>query len=50
MGKGDKRRPTLISRKEEDLRWALFLGHIDRKTFDQKLKTIRGSKSTPETS
>lgn len=35
MSKGSKRRPTLISRKEHDLRWALFTGGITSEEFDK---------------
>jgi hypothetical protein len=40
-GKGDKRRPTFVSREEEDLRWKLFQGtatEADRKKLDELIK------------
>lgn len=40
MGKGSGRRPTLISREEEELRWALAYGGITRQEFDRKMKSI----------
>jgi len=41
MGKGSKRRPTLINRDEEHLRWNLYQGLITRKEFDRALEKIR---------
>ena len=40
-GKTDKRRPCLVSREEEDLRWKLALGRIDQETFDEKMKKLK---------
>jgi len=40
-GKGDKRRPTLVSQEEATLRWDLALGKISRMEFDQRLVEIR---------
>jgi hypothetical protein len=40
MGKGDTRRPRQISRHEEDLRWALALGKISFKTFEERYKAL----------
>ena len=42
MGKGDKRRPRLVSQEEEDLRWKLAQGRIDRGTFDKEMKKLKG--------
>ena len=44
-GKSDKRRPCLVSREEEDLRWRLAQGRIDRKTFDKTIKKLKGEKN-----
>lgn len=41
MGKGSKRRPRLVSREEEDLRWDYAQGKIGPRTFDKRLKEIR---------
>lgn len=41
MSKGSGKRPTLISREEERLRWDLFLGRITRAEFDKKLKELK---------
>ena len=39
-GKGDKRRPCLVSRAELDLRWELAEGKIDVETFSQELQRL----------
>jgi uncharacterized membrane protein len=44
MGKGSRRRPTLISEKEETLRWDLAMGKITREEFDRKIKEIKPEK------
>jgi len=36
-GKGSKRRPRLISREEEELRWQLAEGKISRVTFNKRI-------------
>jgi len=41
MSKGSKRRPRQISREEEELRWQLATGEINKKTFDEKMKETR---------
>lgn len=41
MGKGSKRRPTLINRDEECLRWNLYQGLITKEEFDRALEKIR---------
>jgi hypothetical protein len=40
MSKGSRRRPCLVSATEEDLRWKLFLGKIDKKTFDIEMSML----------
>jgi hypothetical protein len=40
MGKGDTYRPYSTSRHERDLRWALALGKIDFKTFEERYKAL----------
>ena len=40
-GKTDNRRPCLVSREEEDLRWRLAQGRIDRKTFDASMELLK---------
>jgi len=40
-GKGDKRRPRLVSREEYDLRWDYGMGKISRRTFEERLREIR---------
>ena len=42
-GKGSTRRPTLISREEEDLRWKLAYGEIKREEFDKKMEQLHGT-------
>jgi len=44
MSKGSKRRPTFISRKEEDLRWNLAYGKITRRIFDEKMAELKEKK------
>lgn len=44
-GKGSKRRPTLVSREEEDLRWELAYGRITRRTFDEKMVELKEKKN-----
>lgn len=36
MGKTDKRRPSRISRAEDDLRWAYAMGRLSLKEFTRK--------------
>lgn len=43
-GKGSHRRPTFISKEEEDLRWKLAFGKISRKEFDKKMKELKHDK------
>ncbi len=45
MGKTSKRRPCLISREEEEIRWALFQGRITRAVFDKKMKKLHIAKT-----
>lgn len=40
MGKGSKRRPTLISREEEELNWKLALGYITSGTWKRKRREL----------
>ena len=40
-GKGDERRPCLVSRVEYDLRCEYAWGKITLKEFDKRLKEIR---------
>lgn len=42
MGKGDKRRPCLVSREEASLRWRLWRGEISRRKFDRAMKKLKG--------
>ena len=41
MSKGSQRRPTLISREEEILRWDLALGVITMDVFTMKMRDIK---------
>jgi len=41
MSKTSKRRPCLISRAEEEIRWDLAYSRITRKEFDKRLKEIK---------
>ena len=43
-GKGDKKRPCLVSREEESLRWRLLEGEITREEFDVTLKRLKERK------
>ena len=43
-GKGDSRRPCLVSHEEEALRWDLTYGYITRDEFDRKMKSLRREK------
>lgn len=40
MSKGSARRPRLISRQEEDIRYALAFGRITFKEFEKKMKRL----------
>jgi hypothetical protein len=40
MSKGDKRRPSSISRAEEELRWKLANGKISFATFEKRYKKM----------
>lgn len=40
-GKGSGRRPTLISKHEEDLRWKLAQGKITFNEFEKRIKELR---------
>ena len=40
MGKGSKRRPTLVSKQEENIRWKLKEGKITFKEFERKMKLL----------
>ena len=40
MGKGSKRRPSAITREEENLRWKLALGRITFKQFEGRYKQL----------
>ena len=40
-GKGDKPRPSAISREEEDLRWLLFEKKIDFKEYEKRYKKLK---------
>ena len=40
-GKTDKRRPCLVSREEEDLRYRLALGRIDLEDFVAGMKLLK---------
>ena len=41
MSKGSKRRPTLISREEEELNWKLALGYINLKTWKNRRRELK---------
>jgi len=41
MGKGSQRRPCLVSREEEDLRWKLALGKITHPEFCEEMKKLK---------
>lgn len=41
MGKGSVRRPPQISRKHEELQWALAYGRITFIEYERKLKALR---------
>lgn len=41
MGKGSKRRPCLVSREEEKLRWALFEKKISFAEFERRMKDVK---------
>jgi len=43
-GKGDRRRPCLVSYEEYALRHDLAYGKIDRKTFDKEMKKLKDKK------
>lgn len=49
MGKGDGKRPTLISEEENELRWAYKEGRINisKKEFDKRVKEIRERTGKP---
>lgn len=40
-GKGDKRRPCLVSRAEYELRYDLHTGMIDRRHFNRELRKLK---------
>ena len=40
-GKGDKARPTGVSKEEYDLRWSLAFGEIDAEKFEIELKKLK---------
>lgn len=46
-GKGDKRRPRLVSQEELELRWWFYQGKIDQPEFDKKLAEIRKRTKKP---
>jgi len=41
MGKGSKRRPTLITREEEELNWKRFQGLITWKEYEKKFQELK---------
>ena len=43
-GKGDGRRPCMVSREIENLRWALKEGRITFKQYERKMKKIKAKK------
>lgn len=45
MSKGSTRRPRLISRQEESLRWKLAMGEITLTEFYKTLKELKGRKN-----
>ncbi len=42
MGKGDKRRPSSISRQEEAIRWLLATGKITFLDYERRYEQIKG--------
>ena len=40
-GKGDKPRPSAISREEEELRWLLLQKKIDFKEYEKRHKVLK---------
>ena len=40
LGKGSARRPSAITREEEELRWKLANGHITFEQFEQRYKEL----------
>lgn len=44
-GKGSKRRPCLVNRKEEALRYQLAFGQIAFKQFEEKMKKLKDNKN-----
>ena len=40
-GKGSNRRPTLVSKAENDLRWKYAYGNMTFKEFESRLRDIR---------
>jgi hypothetical protein len=41
MGKGDKRRPSQITREEQDLRWKLYCGTISSAEFNRQYSKLK---------
>ena len=41
MGKGSKRRPSAVTREEEELRWSLFQGEITMIQFDASYEKLK---------
>ena len=46
MGKGSKKRPTLVSQAENDLRWDYVYGTMTLSEFESKLLEIRRKEKT----
>ena len=44
MSKGSTRRKCLLSPEEEDLHWDLFIGKIDKETFDREIEKLKKEK------
>ena len=49
MGKGSNKRPTLISKEENELRWKRAFGEIDltEEEFNKKINKIRKKTGKP---
>ena len=44
MSKGSIRRKCLLSPEEEDLHWDLFMGKINKETFDKEMEKLKCQK------
>jgi len=46
MSKGSRRRRRIVSTAEEDLRWALFQGHITVPEFNEQWRLLKTTSKT----